>query len=389
MSNYNKAKKMKKIFAIAIICIFVILMLLQFLAPLMVGAASLNDKVKEQQELQDKLKDQLKELETKEANALNNKKKIDNDLATAETEVNAATAKIKTINEQIAENQIKYEAAKELVDKHTNLYKKRMRAIYEEGNSTYFEILFESDSVNDFFYRYEMMQEILQYDRQILVQMEEAKKTIETAKKEIEDKKAEEEAEKANLLKQQNIVKQKQTDQQKAIDKIKSEEILLEKDIAAAEAAEKALRQQIAAQGSNSSTSQYTGGKFLWPTPSCTWIISPFSSARPNPVSGIIKAHTGIDIPASMGANVLAAEAGTVTYAGWNGGYGYCVVIDHGGGYSTLYGHSSQLLVSSGAKVTRGQVIMKIGSTGNSTGPHLHFEVLINGVPKNPVSYLQ
>ena len=90
-----------------------------------------------------------------------------------------------------------------------------------------------------------------------------------------------------------------------------------------------------------------------------------------------------------MGAPIVAAEAGIVTFAGWNGGYGNCIIIDHGGGRATLYGHASQLLVSRGQSVTRGQLIARVGSTGVSTGPHLHFEVLHNGTPVNPVPFIQ
>ena len=101
-----------------------------------------------------------------------------------------------------------------------------------------------------------------------------------------------------------------------------------------------------------------------------------------------MKTHTGIDIGASHGTNIYAAASGTVLVSGWNsGGYGNYVVIDHGGGITTLYGHCSTLLVSSGQTVTKGQVIAKVGSTGMSTGPHLHFEVLKNGAHTNPMAY--
>lgn len=104
-------------------------------------------------------------------------------------------------------------------------------------------------------------------------------------------------------------------------------------------------------------------------------------------MSGIYKRHTGTDIGASYGAEIVAANSGTVTLAGWNSGYGNCVIIDHGGGKATLYGHMSAYSVSQGQTVSKGQRIGSVGSTGNSTGPHLHFEVLINGVAVDPMQY--
>ena len=131
---------------------------------------------------------------------------------------------------------------------------------------------------------------------------------------------------------------------------------------------------------------KYTGGKFAWPTPSCSTITSPFGS-RMHPIQKRVITHRGIDIGASYGAAILAAADGRVTNAGWNGSYGKYIVIDHGSGYKTLYAHCSVLLVSAGQNVSRGQTIANVGSTGNSTGPHLHFEVLINGSQVNPMGY--
>ena len=116
-------------------------------------------------------------------------------------------------------------------------------------------------------------------------------------------------------------------------------------------------------------------------------ITSPYGT-RTHPVTGRVKRHAGVDIGAGYGTNIYAANSGTVLVAGWNsGGYGNYVVIDHGGGITTLYGHCSSLCVSKGQTVTKGQVIAKVGSTGMSTGPHLHFEVLKNGSTTNPMSY--
>lgn len=155
--------------------------------------------------------------------------------------------------------------------------------------------------------------------------------------------------------------------------------------------ADRAVLNEIAKQ-QESTTVYYTGsGSLGWPVPSRSASSSSLSSGfvqRANPVSGRWESHSGYDIPAAYGAPIVAAEGGVVTYAGWMNGYGYTVMISHGGGLTTLYGHNSSLTVSKGQTVSRGQTIAKCGSTGNSTGNHCHFSVLVNGSYVNPASYL-
>jgi len=125
----------------------------------------------------------------------------------------------------------------------------------------------------------------------------------------------------------------------------------------------------------------------IWPTPGCKYITSPYGY-RYHPVYGYSSFHTGIDIGANNRSNVVAVQDGVVTLAQYNGGYGNCVMISHGGGISTLYAHGSQILVKNGQSVKQGDVIMLVGSTGVSTGPHLHFEVRVNGSHTQPLNYL-
>ncbi len=126
---------------------------------------------------------------------------------------------------------------------------------------------------------------------------------------------------------------------------------------------------------------------FIWPTPGYPTVSSPFGY-RLHPIQNVWKLHTGIDIGAAGGSNILASASGTVLSSGWQSGYGNCVVIDHGNGYSTLYAHASKLLVYAGQRVSQGQVIALVGSTGQSTGNHLHFEVRVNGSVQNPLNYV-
>ena len=131
----------------------------------------------------------------------------------------------------------------------------------------------------------------------------------------------------------------------------------------------------------------YVGGIMAWPVPGYTYITSQFGM-RVHPVTGIFKLHTGTDIRAPIGANFIAANDGVVVKAGWNNAYGNMVMINHGGGVMTLYAHGSQICVELGQEVKRGDIVLKVGSTGYSTGPHAHFEVRINGKYVNPLDYI-
>ena len=148
---------------------------------------------------------------------------------------------------------------------------------------------------------------------------------------------------------------------------------------------EEELRKYIVSRQSLNIGLRYKGGRFLWPTNSN--LITSYFGYRVHPIYGNTRFHSGIDIGASYGAPIYAAESGRVILASWYDGYGYCIVIDHGDGVSTLYAHCSSIIVREGQYVSKGTIIGYVGSTGNSTGPHLHFEVRINGNPVNPLNY--
>ena len=182
------------------------------------------------------------------------------------------------------------------------------------------------------------------------------------------------------------------TEEEKAVIEAKKAEIAknneeIDKMIDELQADADAMTNTIINAGSSSGNSQYIGGVLAWPTPSTSYITSPFGY-RTHPISGTYKFHTGIDIGASRNSAIIAANDGKVILSGWNGGYGKCIVVDHGGGITTLYAHCNSLYVGVGAYVSRGQTIAAVGSTGNSTGPHLHFEVRVNGSYKNPLNYV-
>ena len=278
-----------------------------------------------------------------------------------------------------------------VIDENTDKLKTRMKVMYEYGNSSYMELILESKGLTDFFSRVSVVKDIVKHDKELINTYVNAKNEVESAKATIETEKKEQVEVKNILQGKKSQLESLQSQKQELINSLNS-------DIKALEAAEKKqeedynslkseLNKAIAAEQAKSSAPVYKGnGKFTWPCPASSRISSGFGK-RDKPNAKATSVHRGIDIAAPMGSNVVAGEAGVVATAGYNSSYGYYVTINHGGGYVTLYAHNSKLLVSKGATVTRGQVIAKSGSTGNSTGPHLHFEVMVNGVCQNPTKY--
>ena len=187
------------------------------------------------------------------------------------------------------------------------------------------------------------------------------------------------------------VLSNMKTLQQSYIKQLSEGEKVLQEQITAFKREQAEIEAQILLATNNIDADiQYTGGEMLWPVAISGTAITSGYGVREHPIQGIVKEHTGIDIGNTpLGAPVVAAADGIVTYAGWLGGYGNCVMINHGDGVVTLYGHGNKILTSVNTEVKQGDVIMEVGSTGNSTGPHLHFEVRVNGNYTNPLSYVK
>ena len=171
------------------------------------------------------------------------------------------------------------------------------------------------------------------------------------------------------------------------IKQLTEEELVLQQQIEEYQNQINEIETEIRRLAVKSVSPQYVGGTMAWPVPGYTLITSPFGM-RTHPITGVYKLHTGVDIGAPTGATFVAANDGLVTYAGWNTAYGNMVIIDHGGGITTLYAHGSEILVNVGDTVSQNTPVLKVGSTGYSTGPHAHFEVRINGEYVEPLSYI-
>lgn len=304
--------------------------------------------------------------------------------------------------DQIEETKDQLEDAKKQEEQQYADMKVRIQFMYENAQESYFEALFSSESFSDFLNSAEYIMQIQEYDRKKLgeyqetvayidgveEQLEEDYATLEEMKKEVEQEKASVEQEKASVA---TLMKQRETELagiEGNIDSAQNDADYYAAEIQAQEeiiAEIKRIEAEKAAAGKQDNP--YTGGVFTWPCPSSTRVTSDYGT-RVSPMGGASSNHKGIDIGASGGAAIVAAADGTVTTAAYSSAAGNYVMIDHGGGLYTVYMHASALLVSPGQTVSAGQTIAQVGSTGISTGNHLHFGVSLNGSYVSPWSYL-
>lgn len=277
-------------------------------------------------------------------------------------------------------------------DRKENLLKKRMVALYKAGDATYLDVLLSSSSIVDFLSKYYMLEKIIDYDTDLMKELEVEKNSIENKKQEQEKKKADLKVAKAKAGQMQILMENNKMLQENYSAKLTTEEATLNEQILQYKQEQEEIERQIQAaiNWSGDLAIQYKGGVMIWPVGvNGTYITSPFGN-RLHPIQGVYKYHSGIDIGnAGYGAPVLATADGIVTYAGVMSGYGNCVMINHGSGIVTLYGHGQTIYATLGQTVKQGDVIMAVGSTGNSTGPHLHFEVRKDGVATSPIPFLK
>lgn len=300
--------------------------------------------------------------------------------------------KIINLEAEIATTDADLSKIEQEYEKKDTLLKKRVVALYEDGETTYLDVLLSSKNILDFISNYYMLEQIVEFDSNLLDELEAKKKIIETKKAEQEKKKMDLKVARAKEGQMQIFMENQKILQKNYASKLTEEEKNLNAQIVQYKAEQEELERQIqlAIQWSGSLAIQYTGGVMIWPVGIAgTYITSPYGN-RLHPLQGVYRYHDGLDIGnAGFGAPVVAAADGIVTYAGILGGYGNCVMINHGDGIVTLYGHGQEIKTTLGATVKQGDIIMTVGSTGNSTGPHLHFEVRKNGVAVDPIPFLK
>jgi murein DD-endopeptidase MepM/ murein hydrolase activator NlpD len=258
---------------------------------------------------------------------------------------------------------------------------------YRNASVSIWDALDEITDPTERMYMERIINGVLDYDDNLIKEIKEEKKAIEDEKVRLEGDKVACNELKANLETKLAGLNETVEVRTKYMAQLETDAKLLERSIDEIQKKADELEAELKRIASSSTTSKYMGGTMQWPLPGYYTITSPFGM-RMHPTLHVRKMHTGVDISGAgvNGKNVVAAADGKVITAGWLGGYGYAVMIDHGGGVVTLYGHSSKLLVKVGDKVKAGQTIMKVGTTGNSTGPHLHFEVRIDGKYVDPLN---
>lgn len=336
-----------------------------------------------------------KQLETSKSNLLAYVSDLDSQVNKLEENINSLTEQINVKETEIEQTKEELDEAVTIRDNQYEAMKKRVQSIYEQGDGFYLELILNSRGLGDFLNQMDYVEDLSRYDDNMFKSyaqtveyvslceqqleaeeevLEETKKTAEEEQKAVEELIGEKQAE-------ISAVEDEIVDKERAIREYEAE--IAEQNNIISEL-EKLLQQE---KNSLTNLRVYDGGAFCWPCPSYTRISSDYGY-RKHPILGIEKFHNGVDMAAPAGTDILAAYDGTVVSASYSASMGNYIMLDHGDGLVTIYMHASRLCVSQGQDVSRGQVIAKVGTTGSSTGNHLHFTVRLNGQYVSPWNYI-
>ena len=394
-----------------IICIILIILILQYFCTFVFAENSLinvttnevttntvdsetQELEKQKEEVENKINETNEKLEYVQeelTDQLLKVQEIEDKIISYQKEVDDLGKQMQELQTSIDDATQKLQIASEDYNAKSDMLAQRLVAMYEAGDTSYLDVLLKSNSLTDFLSRYYAIEELAKYDSELIDQVKIEKNNIEQTREKLEKEQAEIKILKARSEQTTIVLNNMKTLEQSYIDKLSDGERKLQEQISAYKEEQKEIQTKIMeATNTVVPNIQYTGGEMLWPVAASGTVITSNFGIREHPIQGIVKQHTGLDIAgAPTGTPIVAALDGVVTHAGWLGGYGNCVMISHGNGVVTLYGHGNKVVTQVGKQVKQGETIMELGSTGNSTGPHCHFEVRINGNYTNPLNYVK
>lgn len=344
------------------------------------------------------VKELKKQLEASKADLASYVAELDGNLSDIQAKINELKELIETKEQEITEKEAELETALATQQAQYEAMKSRIKFMYEKGDSLALEVFFDSESFGEMLNKADYIEMLSGYDRKKLDEYVEyanyvalCKESLEEEKSVLDEAKAAQEEEEASL---NELIATKEQEIYQVSSDIQNKEAAIkeyEADIAAQNETISALEKAVAEERARLAAEQgrkYDGGVFTWPAPSYTRISDDYGN-RMHPVLGIQKFHNGIDMAAPGGTPILAAYDGKVVAADYSSSMGNYVMIDHGDSLYTIYMHASALYVSKGQEVSKGAKIAAVGTTGRSTGNHLHFSVRLNGSYVNPWSYLR
>lgn len=371
---------------------------------------ALKEKEDELNRQADELQDQLDDNYATATSYAEEKERLDQETTLLLQQIDNTGDQIKEYNNLIAQRQAEVQALQGDYLALTDRYAKRMRTMQETGDVTLWEVVFRAESFSDMLARSVMVEEVSRADREMMDEVRKSAQSVQDKKLELAQERGALEAKKLELAEKQdelaalraktdeilihlNEEKQDIGQDLQSVEEMKDELVkqIAEQEVKYRAAVEKELEEKRRQEAENNGgTVPPSTGGFIFPLDRSgyAYMTSPYGY-RVHPISGVYKLHNGADLAAYQGTKIYASRSGVVTTAAYNaGGYGNYVVINHGDGYSTLYGHMTHYCVSAGQYVSQGEVIGYVGSTGNSTGPHLHFTVYYNGNTINPLTVI-
>ncbi len=363
------------------------------------GAKLTDSKVQSYEERLAQIEKDMKNLQSKITTgakditaAIAEKQAIDSEVSLLLEKIDVTSELIAELEGQISDKENEITDKQAAYDRKYELFKERLRVTREEGQASYLQMLLGSESLSDFLSRVDRIGAMLEYDSRIMNQLTSERDDLTSAKEDYQAKRAVTVDYYAQLEKAKKQAEAKASEADAYLKKLQKDKASNE----ALEAENEKLRKELEAELEKylkeleaKQNSKFVGGTFMWPVPlDYTYVSSP-CGWRASPFTGAQEYHNGTDIPCPTGTDIYASNAGTVITATSHWSYGNYVMIDHGGGYVTLYAHNSRLLVKVGDKVTKGQVIAKAGSTGSSTAPHCHFTMYKSGVVIDPMQFFK